>query len=65
MHRIVSAEIDRSDSFIEDSTITLTLDDDSVVTFPVSTEMDRDKLFHETIEKSIKRKAGDAKPQKK
>ena len=63
--RIVDAEIDRSDSFFEDSTITLTLDDDSVVTFPVSKELDRDKLFHEAIQKSIKRNAGSVNSQKK
>ena len=55
--KIASAEIERSDSVLEDSTITLKLTDDSVVTFPISNEMDRDKLVHETIEKSIKRSA--------
>jgi hypothetical protein len=56
--KIAKAEIERTDAFLEDSTITLTLTDDSIVTFPVSHEGDRDKLFHETIEKSIKRATG-------
>ena len=74
--KIAAAEIERSDSFIEDSTVTLTLTDDSIVTFPVSAEEDRDKLFHDTIQKSIKRArektppppptpASTAKPQRK
>ena len=53
--KIAAAEIERSDSSLVDSTITLKLTDDSVVSFPVSTELDRDKMMHETIEKSIKR----------
>ena len=60
--RIAAAAIERTDSVLEDSTITLTLTDDSVVSFPVSNELDRDKLVHETIEKSIKRAATSPKP---
>jgi hypothetical protein len=60
--KITAAEIDRSDSMLEDSTITLTLADDSVVSFPVSNEQDRDKLFHDTIQKSIKRAGTPAPP---
>jgi hypothetical protein len=55
--KIAAAEIERSDSTFEDSTITLKLTDDSVVSFPISIEMDRDKMVHETIQRSIKRVA--------
>ena len=51
--QIDDAELARNESFFEDSTIELTLKDGSVVSFPVSSELDRDVLVFEAIMKAI------------
>lgn len=51
--RIQDAQIQRTDSFFEDSTITLVLDDGSEVAFPVSGELDRDMKFLSAIQKGM------------
>jgi hypothetical protein len=47
--QIVDAHLVRDTSFIDDSEIVLELDDGRVLPFPVSSERDRDILFHEAI----------------
>ncbi|MEX0775100.1 MAG: hypothetical protein WD042_05225 [Phycisphaeraceae bacterium] len=47
--QIAEVELVRDTSFFVDSTITLTLHDGSVVSFPVSSEKDRDKHFFKAI----------------
>jgi hypothetical protein len=46
---ILDAHLVRDTSFLEDSEIVLELDDGRVLPFPVSSERDRDILFHEAI----------------
>lgn len=50
---IASADIYRDTSFFNDSQIELTLKDGSIVSFPVSSEFDRDVSVHEAIEQRI------------
>lgn len=59
--QIKEADIVRTTSMLEDSTITLTLTDGRIVSFPVSNELDRDQMFLDTIEKAIP-KTGAATP---
>jgi hypothetical protein len=60
--KIQDASFTKGSGMLEDSSITLTLEDGSVVAFPVSTEGGRDKLMFDAIESSRKaarsRKAG-------
>ena len=49
--------MDKSESLLTDSTITLTLDDGSVVSFPVSNEGKRDKMVLDSIKGSIPKNA--------
>ena len=51
---IANATLDRDESFISDSVITLETDDGEFHAFPVSSEMDRDELFFKAIEKKLK-----------
>lgn len=51
--QIVAADLYRDTSFLEDSVITLELRDGTIVSFPVSSERDRDVKFHEAIEQRI------------
>jgi hypothetical protein len=51
--RIVDAKLDTETSFFSDSTITLTLDDGSIVSFPVSHERKLDVLFLKQITSQI------------
>ena len=48
---IVAVEADFSDSWFEDSTIEITLADDTTVWFPVSSEGGGDKRVYETLKK--------------
>jgi hypothetical protein len=54
-HEIQQADLHRDTSFVVDSMIELTLDDGSVVAFPVSSEMDRDEKFFDVIDQRIQR----------
>lgn len=51
---IRDVDISRGSSWLEDSTITLVLTDDSVVCFPASIEGDRDQRMFEAIRKRMK-----------
>jgi hypothetical protein len=51
--KIREASMKKGSGF-DDSTVSLTLEDDSVVTFPLSVEEDRDDMVLDTIKKSIK-----------
>jgi hypothetical protein len=50
---IAEVEMDDGSGMFEDSSITLTLKDDSVVSFPLSTESKRDKQVLEAIRKAV------------
>ncbi len=50
---IASAELSRDESFVYDSQIMLELKNGDYVSFPVSSEYDRDEAFFRKIEKSI------------
>lgn len=50
---ITSARLDRDESFLEDSTIHLELDDGDVWWFPVSSEGDLDVVMYEDLERRI------------
>lgn len=51
--QIEDAELQRNESFFEDSIIDLRLRDGSVVSFPVSSEMNRDELMFAAIQEAI------------
>lgn len=51
--QITELELHRDTSFLEDSVITLLLQDGSPVSFPVSSEMDRDEQFFEAIQQHV------------
>ena len=51
--QIENAEIYRNDSFFQDSEITLYLQDDEIISFPVSSEFDRDQKFFDAIQSRI------------
>lgn len=53
MDEIVSADLYRETSFFIDSTITLELEDGSVVTFPVSSDRDGDEAFFKVIKDNM------------
>jgi hypothetical protein len=48
---IEDIELYRNESFFEDSVITIELKDDNWVSFPVSSELDRDEHFYDAIRK--------------
>ena len=54
--QIKDASFSGSDSEWTDSSITLTLKDGSTVSFPVSTELGRDKLSFKTIQDAMPKK---------
>ena len=51
---ISDLDLFRDESFFEDSMITLELDDGRVVSFPVSSEHDRDQKFFDAIKSSVR-----------
>lgn len=57
---IESAELYRNESFFEDSQITLQLKDGQILSFPVSSEYDRDEQFHQAILDRIDAPVGEA-----
>jgi hypothetical protein len=56
---IVDADLYRDESFFDDSEITLYLKDDQVLSFPVSSDSDRDQQFFDAIYEKIKTEAAD------
>jgi hypothetical protein len=58
--QIVDAELTRDESFFVDSEITLELKDGRPVSFPVSSEGDKDERFFEAIQNGMSRAAGPA-----
>ena len=52
--QIESAELFRNESFLEDSQIIIFLKDGTPVSFPVSSEFDRDQKFFDEIQSRIK-----------
>jgi hypothetical protein len=51
--QIAEAELYRDESFLDDSEITLQLHDGQVLSFPVSSEFDRDQQFFDAIQERI------------
>ena len=51
---IAEVEIYRNESFLMDSEITLTMQDEAILSFPVSSEYDRDQMFFEAIQERVK-----------
>ena len=51
---VVNATLDRDESFFEDSVITLETDGGEFHAFPVSSELGRDQMFFDAIEKQRK-----------
>lgn len=52
---IADLELSRDESFFDDSEITLYLNDERIVSFPVSSEHDRDRQFFDAIRKRAAR----------
>jgi hypothetical protein len=58
-HEIADLDISRTDTFFEDSVITIELNDGRPVSFPVSGEADGDQRFFEAIQDRKERAGGD------
>jgi hypothetical protein len=52
--KIRDASMKKGTGTLDDSTVSLTLDDDSIVSFPLSVEEDRDNMVLDAIKKSMK-----------
>ena len=50
---VIDAQLDRDESFLEDSWISLETKAGDYYTFPVSSEFDRDELFFEAIQSNM------------